>query len=1739
MDVDPSRGQQGLTFELVDGSGGEGTAGKALFTMDTRFNAGFIATRPGAVLDHEATPQVVLVVRAKDDGYMNGNFETPAFSDRVVTVSIVDVNESPAVTEGQTRTIAENSAPSTAIGAPIVATDPEELALKCSLSAGGSAKSPSGEALFGITEAGQLFVAVPADHEAAGSHLVTVRVEDQGVAVGDAGGGLAAEATVTVIISNVNEAPSLGGGLVLEVSENEGQGVALQPANPLVPAFAPSDPDEGDLDSLVYSITGGSGQTLFVIDEGTGVVRVATDVAGQALDHESVPQFTLEVTVTDSGELSASALATVRVLDANEPPTVEPIAEMAVRERSPVGTVIGTIRFDDPDAGDVLTVEMAGAGDGADFTLDASEALAIAMNPDGRSAKVTVTNPDHAALQFSTTDATLNALQLTVYVTDAGERQASATFVVNVVDNNFPPTVTGPVSALTVAENSDAGTVVGQLTGSDGDGETQSLTFQIVSVNPAAAAGLFEVTGNVDGRTATLKVALGSGLAHAPELNFETFPRVDLAIVARDDGAGQLSSPPRTVVVQLSDVNEAPTVVEGSKLTGVTTTALEDAVPGTQVGNALSALVRDDDLTTGVLTYTLAAAPGSSGSAVLPLAIAASTGQLSIAAGITLDYETQQEYNLVVTASDNGVPPLSVELPVKFTVGNVNEAPRFAGDASTAGLAWRVDEGSAADVGTVGTLVATDVDLADAVRYSLEAVDTDALSVAAASLFVVNEVSGVVSVAPGAALDYESRTSYTLKAVASDNAFLTAVATVTIEVQDVNDLTVAGFNLDGSTTPSTAAIEVPTTGATTVYVVGTNFGPVAGAVGVPTPAVSATYRSRHNSVRYSTTCTIHVPGTVLECPTVAGVGAELVWEVKVGAFSVSSSPHTISYARPTISGINGADALPTAGAASVEITGSGFGPPGTQPTLLYGPAAKPSTRYPSSQCVVRSHTVMDCTTTAGVGSDLQWTATVAGLSSDAFAAGSHAAPFIASVTVTTQEANGAMATSGNEVVTLSGVDLGPADASRNTPVVTYGPTGAEYTATECIVTVAHRTVACRTAPGVGAGHKWVIIVGGIASPLSAQATAYRVPSISTVSGPGAQDAATAGKQMLILSGEQLGPLGSTDVQVTYGGSDSLRYKAEQCTVSAAHSQITCLTAEGTGVKHAVRVVVGGQESLSGTTHVVSYGAPVLVAFSGLGARDALTQGGQTVVIEGRNFGPAAHTRLDAVTYGANATFADVTSLCTVTGHSSIQCETAAGAGRGLKWTVKVDGQQSGSPTTYFAPPAVTNVELTDGSAAQQLWTDGGQGVVITGTNFGPPGEGGEPSAFLDGVTYGVTGTEYVAADCTVVSHTSITCTTVPGVGVDLAWRVVIAGQASALGGATTSYAPPTVTAVLDGDGASVDPATGVIRGDTAGGYEVTLTGYDWGVASMVSGAPGEGVQVTFGGVRIESLAAVEVLPPADGDATLHPRHQLRFVVPEGVTLGEERDVVLTVVDRYQNAQSLASPLKFEYNPPAIARVFKLPGDSLLVEGVSFGGASVSTLTVLPFDPADEGSTPAVVIEGVTAAEWGHGSVSVQYFGNSGRVVIARGDTTSNIVEFSREAAFIANLESTGSGLAPSFYETSGGGILRMQGSNLGEPGNLELTVVTVTTYDESGSVADRPCPIANFTVVPNADPDVDDLHILTCTVPPGQGIDQPVKVVVAGNQSPSRSIDYESPWIEVNTATIPKVVMSHTRALLG
>src|SRR3546814_16720386 len=82
--------------------------------------------------------------------------------------------------------------------------------------------------------------------------------------------------------------------------------------------------------------------------------------------------------------------------------------------------------------------------------------------------------------------------------------------------------------------------------------------------------------------------------------------------------------------------------------------------------------------------------------------------------------------------------------------------------------------------------------------------------------------------------------------------------------------------------------------------------------------------------------------------------------------------------------------------------------------------------------------------------------------------------------------------------------------------------------------------------------------------------------------------------------------------------------------------------------------------------------------------------------------------------------------------------------------------------------------------------------------------------FLQSVTYGPTGLEYIAKDCAVQDDSTILCKTTQGVGQNLRWLVTVEGQMSTLSQTTTSYALPELL--------SASP----LLGYTSGGILVTI-----------------------------------------------------------------------------------------------------------------------------------------------------------------------------------------------------------------------------------------------------------------------------------------------------------------------------
>ncbi|WP_346187454.1 cadherin domain-containing protein [Rubritalea halochordaticola] len=208
-------------------------------------------------------------------------------------LGVAPASNNPPVATDSTFMIAEDATLGTSVGS-VSATDPDTGdILSYAITAGNS----GGE--FAINSAtGEITTAAALDYEAATQFVLTVEVSD---------GSLVDTATITVNVSNVNEAPvaSDASGIV---AEDASVGTSIT-------TVTSTDPDAGD--SVSYAITAGNTGGVFAINATTGEIITAA-----ALDYETTSSYSLTVTATDGGGLSDTAVVTVTVTDVNEVATI-------------------------------------------------------------------------------------------------------------------------------------------------------------------------------------------------------------------------------------------------------------------------------------------------------------------------------------------------------------------------------------------------------------------------------------------------------------------------------------------------------------------------------------------------------------------------------------------------------------------------------------------------------------------------------------------------------------------------------------------------------------------------------------------------------------------------------------------------------------------------------------------------------------------------------------------------------------------------------------------------------------------------------------------------------------------------------------------------------------------------------------------------------------------------------------------------------------------------------------------------------------------------------------------------------------------------------------------------------------------------------------------------------------------------------------------------------------------------
>ena len=629
------------------------------------------------VLDFETLPDYVLTVSVTDGGLLSDS--------AAVSIGLTNINEAPTVGD-QGFSVDENAVAGTIVGI-VSASDPDAGdALSYAITAGNESGAFAIDAGTGqVTAQGVL------DFETLPDYVLTVSVSD--------GGLLSDSAAVSIGLTNINEAPTVG-DQGFSVDENATVGT-------MVGIVAASDPDAGD--ALSYAITTGNEAGAFGIDA-NGMITVES-----ALDFATVSSYELTVSVTDSDLLSDTAAVSIGLTGVNEAPTVGDQG-FSVAENAAADTVVGSVAASDPDAGDVLSYAITSGNEGSAFAIDAG------------SGEITV----QGGLDFEG----LNTYALTVSVTDGGLLSNSAAVSIDLTNVNEAPTVGD--QGFAINENSAVGSVVGSVAASDPDAG-DVLSYAITSGNEGNAFAIDAGSG---------EITVQGGL------DFEGLNTYALTIQVTDGG---LLADSAAVSIDLTNVNEAPTV-------GDQGFAISE---NSAVGSVVGSVAASDPDAGDVLSYAITA--GNEGNA---FAIDAGSGEITVQGG--LDFEGLNSYALTVSVTDGGL--LSDSATVSIDLTNVNEAPTV-GDQGFA-----ISENSA--VGSVvGSVAASDPDAGDALSYAITSGNEG-------NAFAIDAGSGEITVQGG--LDFEGLNTYALTIQVTDGGLLADSAAVSIDLTNVNEAPTVG-----------------------------------------------------------------------------------------------------------------------------------------------------------------------------------------------------------------------------------------------------------------------------------------------------------------------------------------------------------------------------------------------------------------------------------------------------------------------------------------------------------------------------------------------------------------------------------------------------------------------------------------------------------------------------------------------------------------------------------------------------------------------------------------------------------------------------------------------------------------------------------------------------------------------------------------------------------------------------------
>uniref|UniRef100_A0A8C7MIJ4 Protocadherin 2 alpha b 9 n=1 Tax=Oncorhynchus kisutch TaxID=8019 RepID=A0A8C7MIJ4_ONCKI len=506
-----------------------------------------------------------------------------------------------------------------------------------------------------------------------------------------------------------------------------------------------------DVSTLVerrFRIVSGSKDALFQVNQNNGVLYVHKNIDREEVcDGDSACLIDLKMVVENPLEIHYVG---VEITDVNDnSPSFPDIAKgLDISESTHAGSHFQLPAARDLDSG-INSIRLYKLSQNAHFELE-------------------VRDRGDEKVPFLVLQKTLDREQkcehrLLLTAIDGGNppRSTNLNLTVTVLDiNDNRPVFSQEVYTVTLEENVSINTVVIQVKAIDLD---EAVNGDVeYSLGRDLNRKVYEVF-NLDGVTGEIRVK--------GEVDFESTEVYRLDVQASDKG-----QPPMTVscrvIIKITDVNDNQPDIEVTSLSNL---VREDAKPGTVV-YLISVTDKDSGINGKVLCSLSDTVP-------FELKPSYQDNMYSLVTKQRLDRELVSHYDITITATDCGQPPLSTFKTLSVQISDVNDnSPEFSQTPLQLYLAENNAPGA-----SIFSVSATDKDLNENAVISYHIVRGEGTLNDMASFLNINSENGHISALKS--FDFESLKTFQFQVVATDSGtpLLSSNVTVNVFILDQND----------------------------------------------------------------------------------------------------------------------------------------------------------------------------------------------------------------------------------------------------------------------------------------------------------------------------------------------------------------------------------------------------------------------------------------------------------------------------------------------------------------------------------------------------------------------------------------------------------------------------------------------------------------------------------------------------------------------------------------------------------------------------------------------------------------------------------------------------------------------------------------------------------------------------------------------------------------------------------------